>query len=173
MVQKMDIRKLSSKYNVRRLEDKDIQDIFNLCCKNKLFYKYCPPFVTRESIQKDMCFLPPNIQIEDKYYVGYYEGETLIAVMDLICDYPEKGIAFIGFFMTSVDIQNRGVGSKIILELCDSLKQEGFGFARLAWVKGNPEAEYFWRKNKFVELKETKAIDNAPYTVILAERKLS
>lgn len=34
----------------------------------------------------------------DKYYIGYFEGEKLVAVMDLILNFPNKETAFIGFF---------------------------------------------------------------------------
>ena len=166
----MDIAGLSSKYDVKELGDSDIHDILNLCRENKLYYEYCPPMVTEESIKKDMTTLPPNTKISDKYYIGFYNEEKLIAVMDLIDGYPEQKIAYIGFFMTNVTIQKRGVGSEIISELCDYLKQKGFASIRLAWVKGNPQAEHFWLKNKFVILKETTS--NVSDSVILAERCL-
>ncbi|MBD5555005.1 MAG: GNAT family N-acetyltransferase [Roseburia sp.] len=166
----MDIKELSSKYVVKRLRNSDIQDILNLCCENKLYYEYCPPMVTEESIKKDMTALPPNTKIDDKFYIGFYKEGNLIAVMDLIDGYPEQKIAYIGFFMTSVTIQKRGIGSEIISELCDYLKQKGFISIRLAWVKGNPQAEHFWLKNMFVILKETTS--NVSDSVILAERCL-
>lgn len=166
----MDIKELSSKYVVKRLGNSDIQDIFNLCCENKLYYEYCPPMVTEESIKKDMTALPPNTKIDDKFYIGFYKQGKLIAIMDLIYGYPEEKIAFIGFFMTNVTIQKRGIGSEIISELCDYLKQKGFISIRLAWVKGNPQAEHFWLKNMFVVLKETTS--NVSDSVILAERCL-
>ena len=34
--------------------------------------------------------LPPNKEAFDKYYLGYYDGEKLIAVMDFILGYPDK-----------------------------------------------------------------------------------
>lgn len=166
----MDIKGLSSKYVVKKLGNSDIQDIFNLCCENKLYYEYCPPMVTEESIKRDMTALPPNTKIDDKFYIGFYKEGKLIAVMDLIDGYPEQKIAYIGFFMTNVTIQKRGVGSEIISELCDCLKQKGFISIRLAWVKGNPQAEHFWLKNMFVILEETTS--NVSDSVILAERCL-
>ncbi len=41
---------------------------------------------------------------------------------------------------------------------------------RLAWVKGNPQSECFWLKNKFTIIKETTS--TVCNSVILAERKL-
>ena len=40
--------------------------------------------------------------MEDKYYLGFFAGDELVAVMDLILNYPKADIAFIGFFMMNV-----------------------------------------------------------------------
>ena len=114
--------------------------------------------------------LPPKKEAADKYYVGYYDGGKLIAVMDLILAYPDTETAFIGFFMTDVSVQGRGVGSIIIRDLCDSLKTCGFSGIRLGWVRGNPQAEHFWRKNGFIATGVT--YDTDRYTVVVAQRDL-
>ena len=88
--------------------------------------------------------------MEKKYYIGYFESGEMIAVMDLIDGYPKYDIAFIGFFMTHAKWQKRGMGSAIISELSDYLKQNNYSAVRLAWVKGNPQAEHFWLKMGFV-----------------------
>ena len=94
----------SNRYFVRRLTADDIAEIYKLCRNNVLYYKYCPPFVTEQSIANDMKALPSNKEDSDKYYLGYYDGEKLIAVMDFIMGYPDKKTAFIGFFMTDVSV---------------------------------------------------------------------
>ena len=118
----MNVALLSSDYNVRRLTIADVQDIYSLCTQNESYYRYCPPFVTKQSILNDMKALPDGKDISDKYYIGYYDGKELIAVMDLIMSYPKEQNAFIGFFMTSLSIQNTGIGSCIIDELCQYMK---------------------------------------------------
>ena len=70
----------SNRYKVRKLEQKDIDLIYALCCGNKLFYQYHPPFVTKESIGKDMDTLPPGKGYEDKYYIGFFKKDGLVAV---------------------------------------------------------------------------------------------
>ena len=117
-----------------------------------------------------MKVLPPKKQEHDKYYIGYYDDEKLIAVMDFIMEYPNETTAFIGFFMTDVSVQNKGIGSGIIDELCMYLKKIDLAEIRLGWVKGNPQAEFFWKKNKFVETGIT--YDTDDYTIIVAHRKL-
>ena len=50
----MDISLFSNDYTVRRMEKADVADIYLLCSKNDLYYQYCPPFVTEQSILDDM-----------------------------------------------------------------------------------------------------------------------
>lgn len=117
----MDELLFSKKYYVRKLQKNDIDQIYDLCSKNYLYYQYRPPYVTRKSIESDMVALPDNVDFKDKYYVGYFKNEKLIAVLDLIDGYPKKDILFIGFFMMDISIQKNGVGSAIVNELIDYL----------------------------------------------------
>ena len=100
---------LSNAYNVRMLTADDIDEIYKLCCKNPLFYEYHPPFVTYDSILEDMSALPPNKTMDDKYYIGFFSDEGLVAIMDLIIGYPKDDIVLIGFFMTDKTIQEKSV----------------------------------------------------------------
>lgn len=161
----MDLDFLSKSYAVRRLGDDDIAVLFDLMKENTIFYRYHPPFVTRESILEDMKALPPQKSDADKYYVGFFENQTLIAVMDLILGYPTAEIAWIGFFMTNVQRQNKGVGSKIVKEVCACLKSSGYQTVRLGVDKGNPQSYAFWTKNQFEVIRTDE--------YILMERRLS
>lgn len=167
----MNIQSFSKKYAVRILDKKDVSKILFLCQRNEMYYEYCPPFATRENILEDMNAVPPGKTIEDKFYIGFFDARKLIAVMDFIRDYPENGKAFIGFFMTDKLVQNKGTGSMIIDELCEYLSFADFSAVRLAWVKGNPQAEHFWLKNGFSKIGERN--DTNGHNVVLAERKLT
>ncbi len=166
----MIIEELSKEYKICRLAKEQMDEIFELCAGNPLYYEYHPPFITKEAVIDDLNNLPPGKQLSDKYYLGFYLGNRLIAVLDLIDGYPEDHIAFIGFFMTYSGIQGRGIGTEIITSVCSQLKKEGFCSVRLGWIKGNPQSEHFWIKNQFEVLKETCSMDG--HTIILAERKL-
>lgn len=67
----MEIEKLSTKYTVRNLAEADVDIIFDLCRRNELFYRFHPPFVTKESIFEDMKALPPGKEYKDKFYIGF------------------------------------------------------------------------------------------------------
>ena len=166
----MNVAMLSARYRVRVLLPEDAPKIVALCRGNPLFYRYCPPFVTEERVLADMRALPPEKEAKDKYYAGFFERDRLIAVLDLILDYPVEYSAFIGFFMTDISIQNRGIGSSIIGEICRMLKEGGYREMRLGWAKGNPQSSHFWQKNGFRETGDSYETDG--YTVLIARRDL-
>lgn len=69
----MRISEISSQYQVRKLEEGDIDSVYELSVGNPLFYRYCPPYVTKESIREDMKALPPHMTYKDKYYIGFWK----------------------------------------------------------------------------------------------------
>ena len=110
----MNINELSDVFTVKYLTEQDIPKIMELCKGNPQYYEHCPPDVSEESIRKDMTALPPRKTKDDKHYFGFFEGDSLVAVMDLIEKYPNENTAFIGFFMMNKEYQGKGVGSRII-----------------------------------------------------------
>lgn len=154
---------LSSRYTVRSLTRADIPAHYALSSHNFLFYQYHPPFVTEKSILEDLSALPPGKKAEDKFYLGFFAGGRLAAVMDLILDYPERGVAFIGFFMMEPSLQGCGTGSAIIQECLAHLASMGFRRVRLAIDRGNPQSRAFWTKNGFALTGETRPHGDSAY----------
>ena len=165
----MDITRLSSLYDIRVLDDSDVDEILRLYRQNPLFYKYTDARPTREQVLHDMTITPPGITQKDKYFFGYFENRTLIAVMDLVDGYPMPEIAFIGLFMMNTDYQGRQIGTAIISETVDYLRAIGKNSIRLAIDKGNPQSSYFWKKNHFEVISEA---DVNGWPKLVAERKL-
>lgn len=165
----MEIQKLSKSCKVTGLGEQDIPAVFELCRKNPQYYRYCPPPVSPEGIKADMRALPEGKSREDKFYLGFWQEDKLAAVLDLILKYPDEKTAFIGFFMMNADMQGKGIGSKIIEEVCDCLGDQ-FSFARLGYVKGNKQSEGFWLKNGFRPTGETSQTEN--YEIAVMQRKL-
>lgn len=166
----MDIKKLAVGYEIRELNKNDLDLIFNLSVGNHMFYEYCPPYVTKESIQNDMNALPPGKRKEDKFYVGYFDQEQLVAIMDFIIKYPDEETVYIGLFMMEQKYQGKGIGSKIINEFSEYVNQLGFQHIQLAFAKGNSQSESFWLKNNFV--KTGKESENEGYIAVCMKRDL-
>ena len=134
----------SERYAARPLTASDADAILNLC----------PPLATKESVLEDLSALPPGKSAADKHYLGFFDGETLVAVLDLILDYPQEGTAYLGFFMTKKAVQGRGIGSALIGELLNELRKADCKKARLAVDRGNPQSKAFWEKNGFALMGE-------------------
>ena len=160
----------SQKYAVRPLTAGDVDKILALCAENEQFYRYHPPLATKESVLEDISALPPGKCAADKHYLGFFDRETLVAVLDLIERYPQDGTAYIGFFMTKKAVQGRGIGSALIGELLNELRKADCKKARLAVDRGNPQSKAFWEKNGFALTGEEMPHDASAY--LLMEREL-
>lgn len=166
----MNMQFLSNRYTVRALLPKDAEMVYEVLKKNMIFYEYHPPMVTVESIMEDMEALPPNKGYEDKHYIGFFQNDTLVAVMDLIEHYPKPGTALLGFFAMNSNLQGQGIGTEIISDSIVCLAQLGFQKVRLGIDKGNPQSKAFWLKNGFAFTGEEYESDGS--TILVMERKL-
>jgi len=166
----VDIQKLTAKYKVRKLNDSDIKAVYDVMQGNPLYFKHCPPMATHQSILDDMKALPPRTTYDDKYYIGFFCEDSLVAVMDLILHFPNRKTAFIGFFMMNKEFQGKGLGTEIIKECFETLKKEGYHYVRLGFAKGNPQSEAFWLKNGF----ERTGVEDVQeqYTVVVLQKEL-
>lgn len=153
-----EISRLSTNSYVRKLKEDDLETIYQLSIGNRIFYEHHPPFVTRESILEDMNALPPGKGYEDKLYIGFFSENKLLAVMDLIQGFPRENVAFIGLFMMDRQYQGKGIGSQIIQECIQCLRESGFRTVQLGVDKGNPQSFAFWKKNGFHVIEESSYI---------------
>lgn len=167
----IDVDKLSKKYQVRKLTPADANKAFALVQSNPTYFNFCPPQATRHSILEDMKVVPANKTLDDKYYVGFFEGEKLIAILDLISQYPDDQSAWIGFFMVDKMYQEQGIGSKIMSEVLTGIKADGLKRVEVAYAKGNTQSEHFLLKNGFV--KDGREIPVPGYTVVVMEQLLN
>jgi len=97
----LDISRLSSRYEVRRLDERDAEDILRFCRQNTLYYEYCGAEPSMEQVLRDLHITPPGVDLWDKYYVGFFQNGEMIAVLDLIDGYPDRSTGYIGFFMVN------------------------------------------------------------------------
>ncbi len=53
--------------------------------------------------------------MKDKFFVGVYKDNNLVAILDYITNFPKENSIYIGLFMLDKSIQNKGIGSEIII----------------------------------------------------------
>ena len=148
----MDLSKLSTVYNIRRMGENDVPLILDLENGNQLYFNYCPPKPSKQSVLNDLQALPEGKNRDDKFYIGFFKENRLAAIMDFIVSYPIKETIYIGLFMMDCKESGQGKGSRIINEILTAFREEGFIKVRLAYMKENPQSKRFWEKCGFTEI---------------------
>ena len=145
----LDIEALSTSHKVRRITQADISDVYGLCKSNQKYYEYTNAAPTVESLTEIISRVPEGAGENNKFFVGFYEGERLVAVLDLITGYPEKDDAFIGWFMVDGHLQRQGIGSQIFADVRAAMAGQGYNYLSLSCEKANTEAIAFWQSQGF------------------------
>ena len=166
----MNINSITKRYCVKELKTNDSKSVLDLYKSNHQYFEYCPPQPTIESVNDDLSTLPNNVDITDKHYLGFYDNNQLIGIIDLITNYPDKQTCFIGLFMIDSKYQNKGIGSSLIKDICVFLKANNYKYIRLAYGLNNNKAKAFWEKNGFIPIKQT--ISNGQLEVMLCSKEL-
>ena len=153
----LDIETLSTSHEVRRITQADISDVYNLCKSNQKYYEYTNSAPTVESLTEIITRLPDGAEAGGKHFVGFYDGDRLVSVLDLITGYPDKNDAFIGWFMVAGPLQRQGIGSQIFADVRAAMAGQGFDYLSLHCEKENAEAIAFWKAQGFRAVSEDDA----------------
>ena len=170
-----DLQELLPDYKIKTIAEKDYDNLYNLELSN-IDYYLCTQghAVSYEEAAKDITELPPNTSQEQKFYIGFYDNEKLVAVMDYIEHYPSKGIVWIGFFMTDVAVKRKKLGTKIISEFIKALRKNNISSLQLGCLDSNNIGLHFWKSLDMYEIRRVVSReDNRPdWNIIVFERKL-
>ncbi|MDO4889956.1 MAG: GNAT family N-acetyltransferase [Coriobacteriaceae bacterium] len=167
----LDIQSLGTGYEVRRLTEADITDVVLLMRSNRRHWRKMGVKPSRSRLTEIISSVPGATGGEDSYFVGFYDDDAdLVAVLDLICGYPEPDDAFIGWFMVDDAQQGRGVGSAIFADVRASMKAQGYDHLEVRCPKESAPSLAFWQAQGF-ELDGTQS-DGGGYTVVGLQRDI-
>ncbi len=161
---------LNGAYAVRELSVSDVPEMLRVAVSNPFFYQYMRPDPNPESLVADLKALPPRRTMADKHFFGWFEGERLVAMMDLIWRHPKDDMAFIGWFILDGALQGKHLGRRLVAQVLDMLKAQGIAEVRLGRIKGNPQSEHFWQVCGFRE--NGLSYDTDDYTVLVMSKTL-
>lgn len=153
---KLNIDALSTSHQVRHIAKEDISDVYVLCKSNQKYYEYMNDAPTVESLTEIISRVPDGAEQCNKYFVGFYEQNQLISVLELITGYPENNDAFIGWFMVAGHLQRQGIGSQIFADVRAAMTAQGYDYLSLSSEKENEEAISFWKAQGFKAVTEDK-----------------
>ncbi len=130
---------------------------------------------TESDVRSILFDLPPGRSAEDKTVLGLFSRDRLTAVIDLMKDYPEAGIAWIGLILIHPDFRGLGLGRKIVQALCAGFSSAGVKDIRLGVLQENQSALNFWKKLGFeeIERKPDRQFGEKVHTVIVFKRKFT
>ena len=167
---RLPIADLSGEFAVRELSGPDVPEMLRVARSNPLFYQYMRPDPDENNLAADLQALPPRRTLADKHFFGWFEGEQLVAMMDLIWRHPQDDMAFIGWFIVDGADQGRGLGRRLIADVLAMLESQGVREVRLGRIEGNPQSEHFWRICSFEDT--DLGYDTEAYHVCVMARKL-
>ena len=160
----MFISSLSTDYEVRRITEEDISDVYELCRSNSRYYRSIGQRPSRQRLTEVISEVPDSAEDARKYFVGFYEKDRLLALLDLITDSPEKDSAFIGWFMVDADRHRKGIGSQLFADIRASVKARGLRTVTLKCPAASEEALAFWESQGFTRVGEEEETGSAVMT---------
>ncbi len=90
--------------------------------------------------------LPPGRRHEQKHVLGLARaaGESLVAVIDVVRDFPDEKDWFVGLVLIDPPERGRGIGAAVMRDLEGWFRGQGGVASYLAVLERNPDAQRFW-----------------------------
>lgn len=130
--------------------------------------------ITLEEVIKEVHARPIKTALYQKCFIGFYLNDTLVAIADLILNYPNEEEGYIGLLMMDRDYQQKGYGKKIYQRIESAFKSVGFKRIELGVVKENKAAFSFWKNRGYQSIRHvTHAFESRLLYVTVMEKMLS
>lgn len=151
-----EIRLSNQNYSIKALHVKDEEIVQHLCEKCLDYFEVVegglPGKEAGHAILND---LPPDKSYSDKHVFGCFnEGGTLIAIVDIVSDYPSKGEWIIGLLMIDIAERGKGLGKTLHEYAKDYALMYGANKLRIGVVEENRKAYSFWSSLGYHEIKK-------------------
>jgi GNAT superfamily N-acetyltransferase len=125
--------------------------------------------------QNTITELAPGKSYEDKFVFCVLNTDgNVVAVIDILRDYPEDGIWFVGLVFVAREQRGQGLGSRLVEAICTHVAMQGGNAARIAVADKNTDAMRFWERAGFAALYSAKRerAQSTPLLLHVMERAL-
>ena len=141
-------------FDLRRLGSADapwLQDFLETC--DDYFRMISGQSAAPHEAETELASLPPGKTLDDKFFVGLQGPDgTLAGVFDLVKDYPEPGIWYLGLLLLHPAVRSKGHGEAIHAQISALVRSQGGSAIRLGVVEKNEKALKFWTRLGYHEL---------------------
>lgn len=145
-----EIKKQLTEYEIANITNENFGQIFSVYDTNQDFFMLTQgKKATIESSISDIEAIPPNCVIAQKLYIGIWENDKAIGVLDIIQEYPEQTSFWIGLLLINGISHSKGIGSKIVCAILNAAKIAGYKSAQLGVIDTNAKGIAFWQKHGF------------------------
>lgn len=142
-------------YMARDLNTDDIALLNNFIISNKDFFETLTSNWAEEyNAENFLNMRPSGTKSEQRHLWGVFNGTELIAVIDLIANYPLKGSWSMGHFIIEKSYRLKGLGAHVYDRLKSYIiNNSDCGSIRMVIQTSNTIAMQFWKRKGFETVK--------------------
>ena len=139
-------------YDIVPITKQNCEQVMDVFESNQAFFLLTEGTpATLQGCQANVGAIPPNFDIHNKLYLGFWKNNRCIATLDFLLGYPNPDCIYIGLFLVHEELHGTGLGRKIMETLFAASKNIKFNGANLAVIENNKNAIAFWEKLGFKE----------------------
>jgi GNAT superfamily N-acetyltransferase len=95
--------------------------------------------------------IPPNKDYDEKHLIAVFDGDKMIAAIDIVEDYPRDKEWIIGLLVIHPDYRRMGIGGKIDEVLGEIVLENRGKFLRVGVQEQNKDGYTFWFNQGYEE----------------------
>ncbi|WP_048000921.1 GNAT family N-acetyltransferase [Lactiplantibacillus herbarum] len=137
-------------FKIKLLTLADQEALMQLEQSNPEYHQYFSPEpLTAAEVERDLTAHPDELAAEQKQVFGFYLANHLVAVLDVLSQYPQEQCLFVGLLMVNQAYQRKTVGSVIATGLMQAALQSDIKMIQLTRVSADEGVAHFWQKLGF------------------------
>lgn len=142
---------------LRQLSECDLSGVQRLCGQCDDYFLLHEGTAAPSTAAADIfSALPPGKTRRDKFVFGIEKADgALIGIVDLVRDFPEKGIWMLGLLLLAPENRGNGTGKAVHTALTQWSKALGAKSLRIGVIAENKESAHFWNSLGYRKQKET------------------
>lgn len=150
---------LLTPYQVKLLTQAELEEIYALQKEHPAYHaQFLAHELTKADVLADLTTLPAGVSPEQKFYLGFYEADELILIVDLVLDYPKTQNAFLGLVIGAKKHLGQGKATKVMQVLRSCLKREGYTTMLASSLSTDENAKHFLKCQGFLPKQETMTV---------------
>lgn len=113
--------------------------------------------VTRQEAIQDVDDIPVTATADQKAYLGVFEGDQLVLIVDLMIDYPLPSLVWLGLWLpaATLDLTRQ---EALYRSLVKTLRQADAVQLQLSVFMGDRQAPVFWESQGLVKVQTTTVV---------------